>query len=156
MFDDDVEGRGGGCDTKRRGLFVLPSEDLGRVVPCAGEVPDALDLTGAGDVLIAGFGAGETLPRVAVFDVAIRDFGVCSFRTGTAGDALGAALVAVGLSFLGVNFDTPTGLYKNGDEERREEMDFVGERGPTAFFCVGDDLAGVGVFLGVGGDLGTV
>ena len=34
-------------------------------------------------------------------------------------------------------------------------MDFVGESGPIVFFCMGEDLAEVGVFLGVGGDLGT-
>ena len=65
-----------------------------------------------------------------------------------------------GLSFCEVSFDTPTGLGKNGDEERRDELDFVGESGPTVFFgtgvdFAGVDFAGVGVFFGVGGDLGA-
>lgn len=47
------------------------------------------------------------------------------------------------------------GLIKKGEEERREDIDLVGERGPKGFFCLGDELVGVGTFFGVGGDFGT-
>lgn len=41
------------------------------------------------------------------------------------------------------------GATRNGDEDRRVEVtDFVGELGPNTFFGVGEDLAGVIVFVG--------
>jgi hypothetical protein len=49
----------------------------------------------------------------------------------------------------------PVGLTKNGDDERLEEVDFVGDRGPRGFFSLGDGLAEVGVCFGVAGDLGV-
>ena len=49
----------------------------------------------------------------------------------------------------------PVGLGRNGDDERLEEVDFVGDRGPTSFFSFGDGFAVVGVCLGVPGDLGV-
>lgn len=51
----------------------------------------------------------------------------------------------------------PVGLGKNGDEERRDEIDFVGERGPTVFFCEGMIAATCGDVLGeVRGDACTI
>ena len=48
-----------------------------------------------------------------------------------------------------MDFETPGGLTRNGDDDRRVEVtDFVGEIGPNTFFGVGEDFAGVVVFGG--------
>lgn len=105
--------------------------------------------------MTAGLTVVEILARGAGFTGAVTDLGVDTLRASVLdGEALEGSLMT-GLSFWGVSFDTPVGLTKNGEEERRDEVDFVGESGPMVFFCAGDDLAGVGVFLGVGGDFGT-
>ena len=48
-----------------------------------------------------------------------------------------------------MDFEIPGGLTRKGDDDRRvDETDFVGEIGPNSFFGVGEDLAGVVVFVG--------
>lgn len=76
----------------------MPNADLGRVFACVG-VSVVLGFFGIGEVLTAGFGTGETLALGVVFEVAVNDFATGSFRTETAGEALAAGFVAVGLSF---------------------------------------------------------
>ena len=46
----------------------------------------------------------------------------------------------------------PIGLTKNGEDDRRDEIDLVGERGPINLLGVGEDFTCGGVLLGVGGD----
>ena len=75
---------------------------------------------------------GVLVAAVALFEVVLLAALVLRSCGVTAG-AFGVVFAVFGLPF-GVILEQPTGLVRNGDEERREEIERVGERGPIAPF----------------------